>query len=119
MDPHSDSPIMIFQARQLYEADMVAAALDEAGIQQIRKVEGSRAGVLYCLLVSSEDEAQARSIVGAISADDGAKAGKAPSERVGRARPRLRGIAVAVFVIVVVGGFALVVLGWLKAMRGH
>ncbi len=98
---------------------MVAAALEEAGIRQIRKVKGSRASVLYCIFVSSEVEAQARRIVGTISADDEAKVGKAPSERVGRARPRLRAIAVAVFVIVVVGGFALVVLGWLQAMRGH
>ncbi|HQU34817.1 MAG: hypothetical protein B7Z68_06110 [Acidobacteria bacterium 21-70-11] len=119
MERHFDLAIMVFQARQLYEADMVAAALEEAGIRQIRKVEGSRAGSLYRIFVASEVEAQARSIVATISADEWAKVGKAPSERVDRARPQLRAIAVAVFVIVVVGGFALVVLGWLRAMRGH
>ena len=119
MDPQSDSPIMIFQARQLYEADMVAAALEEAGIRQIRKVKGSRASVLYRISVLSEFEARARSIVAACSADEWANAGQAPSERAVRARRRLRAIAIAVFVIVVVGGFAMVVLGWIELLGGH
>lgn len=119
MEPHTDRPIMVFQARQLYEADMVAAALEEAGIQQIRKVDGSRAGSLYRVYVASEVEAQARSVLATIPATEEATVGKPPSERADRARPQLRAIAVAVFVIVVIGGFALVVLGWLRAMRGH
>jgi hypothetical protein len=119
MKPHTDRPVMVFLARQLYEADMVAAALEEAGIQQVRKVEGSRAGSLYRILVASEVEAQARSIVATISTDEEATVGKAPSERIERVSPRLRAIAVAVFVVVAVGGFALVILGWLHTLRGH
>lgn len=110
---------MVFQARRLNEADWVAAALQEAGIRQFRKIEGSRASARYCIFVPSEVEAQARRVVATFFAEEGAKAGHAPSQRIDGARPRLRAIAIAVFVIVVVGGFALVVLGWLNGMRGH
>jgi hypothetical protein len=110
---------MVFQTRRSYEADMVAAALEEAGIRQMRKVEGSRAGSRYLIFVACEVEAQARSIVATISMGEAVKGGEAPSQRVHRERRQLRAIALVVFVIVVVGGFALVVLGWLKAMRVH